>query len=243
MGSSGQAHVLRTLHGLLGMRGAGGVPLHAASQSLQLAQTSTFASEAAKQRLRRCVEDVGSLRRDAGLPRKQGSTEARGHAFFGAPAQVAKMCNVQVHELFLEQAKLTPTATALVLPHEAKTVVTYQEWADVWVLLRIASRCFSLARASDRSSVPTRRGAGRSRAAVGRSARTARLAPDSQGVVAQGRSMRVSPARRERRDRGFIFAAKQRAGGVDPRRFAGGCRLPAHGRHGARGARGPVRHA
>ena len=35
--------------------------------------------------------------------------------------------NVQVHELFLEQAKLTPTATALVLPHEAKTVVTYQE--------------------------------------------------------------------------------------------------------------------
>ncbi|CAE7375769.1 bacC, partial [Symbiodinium sp. CCMP2456] len=36
----------------------------------------------------------------------------------------------KVHELFLEQAKLTPTATALVLPHEAKTVVTYQELAE-----------------------------------------------------------------------------------------------------------------
>ncbi|CAE7665122.1 bacC, partial [Symbiodinium sp. KB8] len=36
----------------------------------------------------------------------------------------------KVHELFLEQAKLTPTSTALVLPHEAKTVVTYQELAE-----------------------------------------------------------------------------------------------------------------
>jgi len=36
----------------------------------------------------------------------------------------------KVHELFLEQAKLTPTATALVLPHEAKTVVTYQELGE-----------------------------------------------------------------------------------------------------------------
>mmetsp|Transcript_21358 Transcript_21358/g.50814 ORF Transcript_21358/g.50814 Transcript_21358/m.50814 type:complete len:236 (+) Transcript_21358:122-829(+) len=159
MGSSGQAHVLRTLHGLLGMRGAGGVPLHAASQSLQLPQTSTFASEAAKQRLRRCVEDVGSLRRDAGLPRKQGPRAVPGAGEADADG---------------DRPGVAP-------------------------------------RGKDCGHVP---GAGRSRAAVGRSART---------------------ARREWRDRGFIFAAKQRTGGVDPRRFVGGCRLPAHGRHGARG--------
>ena len=61
------------------------------------------------------------------FPESKARQKQRGHAFFGSPAQVAKICNVQVHELFLEQAKLTPTATALVLPHEAKTVVTYQE--------------------------------------------------------------------------------------------------------------------
>ena len=65
------------------------------------------------------------------FPESQARQKQRGHTFFGSPAQVAKICGVQVHELFLEQAKLTPTATALVLPHEAKSVVTYQECAHV----------------------------------------------------------------------------------------------------------------
>ena len=73
---------------------------------------------------------------------KQGGTH--GHTFFGSPAQVAKICDVQVHELFLEQAKLTPTSTALVLPHEAKTVVTYQEWADTGRCLGFAPYGFSM---------------------------------------------------------------------------------------------------
>ena len=161
--------------------------------------------------------------------------------------------NVQVHELFLEQAKLTPTATALVLPHKAKTVVTYQESScsvcvHAWIFRSRMARERSREPPAE-SACPARRGAGRSRPAVGRGARTARPAPPPPPVTVARRgegpvcSMRVSPARREWRDRGFIFAAKQRAGGVDPRRFAVGCRLPAHGRHWARGSSEPERHA
>mmetsp|Transcript_15057 Transcript_15057/g.35564 ORF Transcript_15057/g.35564 Transcript_15057/m.35564 type:complete len:295 (-) Transcript_15057:526-1410(-) len=159
MGSSEQAHVLRTLHRLLVMRGAGGVPLHAASQPLQLLQTSAFANEAAKQWIRGCVEDVGSLRRYAALPRKQGP-------------------------------RVVPGAGEADPDGDGPSVAP---------------------RGKDCGHLP---GARRSRPAVGLGART---------------------ARREWRDRRFIFAAKQCAGGVDPRRLAGRCRLPAHGRHRARG--------
>ena len=95
--------------------------------------------------------------------------------------------NVQVHELFLEQAKLTPTATALVLPHEAKTVVTYQEWScsvcvHAWIFRSRMARERSREPPAE-SACPARRGAGRSRPAVGHGARTARPAPPPPPVT------------------------------------------------------------